>query len=159
MYEFLAKNFPNNPGVYIYKNDRSDIIYIGKAKNLKKRISQYFNNKHYNSPKTQVLVKNISSVDYIIVDNEVEALLLENKLIKKHKPKYNIDLKDAKTYPYIKITDEKIPKIISTRIVTNKGTYFGPYSDGKLRTDLIRAVVKIFNIVTKSTYTSKSHLN
>lgn len=152
------KSFPKNPGVYIFKNQKNDIIYIGKAKNLRNRISQYFYQKHEKSPKTQFLVKNISNIDYIIVNNEVESLLLENKLIKKHKPKYNINLKDSKTYPYIKITNDKIPKIISTRTVTANGDYYGPYTDAKLRTELIKLVVEIFQLITKRTFTSKSSL-
>lgn len=150
---------PTNPGIYIYKNKLNEIIYIGKAKNLRNRIMSYFLNQHNNSPKTQVLVKNISDLEYIVVDNEVEALLLENKLIKKHKPKYNINLKDSKTYAYIKITDESVPKILSTRKVTNKGEYYGPYTDGNLRRELVELVSKLFGIITPRTYTSKSKIN
>src|SRR3989344_4382555 len=106
------------PGVYQFKDKENKIIYIGKAKNLRKRISQYFQNPDRHAVKTQVLVKQIDNVDVIIVDNEVEALLLENRLIKKHSPKYNISLKDSKTFAYIKITDEKFPRILATRKVS-----------------------------------------
>ncbi len=158
MFKPDLKSLPKNPGVYIYKNNRREIIYIGKAKNLKNRISSYFSSKHEHSPKTQFLVKNIDYLEYIIVNNEVEALLLENKLIKKHKPKYNIDLKDSKTYAYIKITDEEIPKIISTRQITKKGHYFGPFTNGQLKKELIELTVSLFKIITPYTYSSKSTL-
>lgn len=149
---------PKDPGVYIFKNSENQIIYIGKAINLKNRVKSYFASKHENSIKTQFLVKNIVDLDYIIVDNELEALLLENKLIKKHKPKYNINLKDGKTYAYIKITDDEIPMILTTRKVTEKGEYFGPYTDGYLRKELITLCVRIFGLVTPKTYSNKSHL-
>lgn len=153
------KSLPKNPGVYIFRDRFENIIYIGKAKNLKNRVKSYFSSDHRNSPKTQFLVKNISDLEFIIVDNEVEALLLENRLIKRNKPKYNIDLKDSKTYAYIKITDDKIPKIISARKVTQKGTYFGPYVDGTSRRELIRLVVEIFGMITNTTYSTRSQLN
>ena len=108
---------PKSPGCYIYKDEKDEIIYIGKAKNLVNRIRSYFSGNDQ-SVKTKHLVSRIKSVEWIVVDNEVEALLLENNLIKKHKPKYNIDLKDNKRYAYIKITNEKFPRILSTRLVT-----------------------------------------
>lgn len=141
----MFSSIPNNPGVYLFKNKREEIIYIGKAKNLKKRTSSYFSNKNH-SLKTKFLVKQIADIDHIIVDSEVEALLLENKLIKKHKPKYNILLKDAKTYAYILITDEKFPRIMSTRKLGLKGKYFGPYVGGATRREVIELCVKIFKL-------------
>lgn len=153
------KSLPKTPGVYLFKNKSNDIIYIGKAKNLHNRVSSYFRSNHDTSPKTQFLVRNISSVDTISVDSEVEALLLENKLIKKHTPKYNINLKDAKTYAYIKITNEKIPRIISSRRVTSDGTYFGPFTDGTMRRELISLTARIFKLVTYNTFSTKSRLN
>ena len=153
------KSLPSKSGVYIFKDKNNSIIYIGKAKNLKNRVSSYFSQNHAKSPKTQFLVKNISNIEYIITDNEIEALLLENKLIKKHKPKYNISLKDAKTYAYIKITNEEIPKIVTSRKITDNGTYFGPFTDGYLRIQLINLVIKIFKLITNKTYSTKSHLN
>lgn len=124
------KNIPTNPGVYIMKNIKEEIIYIGKAKNLKNRISSYFNKN--NTLKTKQLVKNIENIDFFICNNEIEALILENNLIKKHKPKYNILLKDNKTYPYIKITKEKYPQISYVRSKNHlenneKAMFFGPY--------------------------------
>lgn len=136
---------PTSPGVYIYKDTRGNIIYIGKAKNLRNRVKSYFS-KSLKSSRIELMIKNIADIETITVDNEVEALLLENKLIKKYQPKYNVMAKDAKTFAYIKITDEKYPRIISTRIVTKKGTYFGPYTDGRLRNQLIKLVVNIFKI-------------
>ncbi len=138
---------PKSPGCYIYKDEKDEIIYIGKAKNLVNRIRSYFSGNDQ-SVKTKHLVSRIKSVEWIVVDNEVEALLLENNLIKKHKPKYNIDLKDNKRYAYIKITNEKFPRILSTRLVTKDGTYFGPYTDGYQRVQLIRTAVSIFKIRT-----------
>lgn len=155
----IIKNLPKTCGVYIFKDKTDVIIYIGKAKNLKNRVSSYFLNKHENSPKTKVLVKNIVKIDYILVDTELEALLLENKLIKKNKPKYNLDLKDSKTYAYIKITDEKIPKIMFTRKITKTGDYFGPYASSEIRRELFFLVTKIFGIITKNTFSNKSTLN
>lgn len=159
MYQLNRKAIPTNPGVYLYKNSKNEIIYVGKAKNLRNRVSSYFNNKHETSPKTQFLVKQIHDMEFFIVDNEVEALLLENRLIKKHKPKYNINLKDGKTYAYIKITNEEIPKITTTRRVTDKASYFGPFIDGYQRILLFNLAVKIFKLVTNKTYSSKSKLN
>jgi len=158
MFKPNKKSLPTNPGVYIFKDKFDNIIYIGKAKNLKNRVSSYFSSDHKNSPKTQFLVRNICDLDFIVVDNEIESLLLENKLIKKHKPKYNINLKDSKSYAYIKITDEKIPKVLSTRKVTSKGDYFGPYTDGSLRREILRLLVEVFHLVTPRTFSSRSSL-
>ena len=159
MYKFSRSSFPSKCGVYIFKDSRNNIIYIGKAKNLKNRISSYFTSKHDSSPKTKFLVRNISDVEYIVVNSEVEALILENKLIKKHKPKYNIFLKDSKTYAYIKVTDEKIPKIMFARKITDDGEYFGPFTDGSIRRELFDLTVRIFRLVTNKTYSTKSKLN
>jgi excinuclease ABC subunit C len=155
------KTLPNEFGVYIYKNEFDEIIYIGKAKSLKKRVSQYFL-KNQKSIKTQTLVKRITDLDFIVVNNEVEALLLENKLIKKHNPKYNIKLKDDKTYAYLKLTDEKFPKLIMTRIIrknNNKNEiYFGPYADNTQRFNLLNLCVELFQILTNKTYSNKTQI-
>ncbi len=138
---------PTQPGVYQYFDEKGTIIYIGKAKNLRNRVKSYFTNTKDQSAKTQVLVSKIYSVEFIIVANEVEALILENNLIKKHSPKYNISLKDSKTYAYIKIMNEKFPKIQSARKVLNDGAkYFGPYTDGMTRRELVRLVVQLYKI-------------
>ena len=109
------RKVPQNSGVYIMKNRGNEIIYIGKAKNLKNRVSSYFHKKT-NEIKTETLVQNIYSIETIVTDNEIEAFLLESNLIKKHRPRYNIELKDNNKYPYLKITDEKYPRIVKTRI-------------------------------------------
>ena len=152
------KTLPTKPGVYIFKNATEEIIYIGKAKSLRNRVSQYFQNKDQ-SVKTQHLVSHINDIDFIIVNNELEALLLENKLIKQHKPKYNILLKDSKTYAYIKITDEPLPRIVSTRIITKKGTYFGPYADGSARFELVKLTNQVFKLRTQKQVCKKPCLN
>ncbi len=137
---------PENPGVYFMKSDKK-IIYVGKAKNLKKRVSSYFTGK-YNDKKTEELVKNIKEIDYIITKSELDALVLENNMIKKHKPKYNIALKDQKTYPYIYISNGKFPKIeilrYTGRLSKINGDIFGPYPSGALF--LIKILKKVFKI-------------
>lgn len=137
---------PNNPGCYIYRN-KSDIIYIGKAKNLKKRVSSYFQKKVHD-PKTQALVSNIESVDYIVTDNELEALLLESHLIKEHTPKYNIDLKDSKSFSTILLTDEDFPRLVIARRRLGKGTHFGPFVSAQERDYILHLMRKIFRIRT-----------
>ncbi len=126
------KEFPESPGVYLMHKD-SEIIYVGKAKNLKKRVSSYFNREHSDT-KTRELVKKVEKIEYIICNSEIDALILENNLIKKHQPKYNILLKDEKTYPYVKITKETFPKITiirTTKVFEEKNAnYFGPFPQG-----------------------------
>ncbi|WP_432665942.1 excinuclease ABC subunit UvrC [Wukongibacter baidiensis] len=123
------KKLPEKPGVYIMKDEMEDIIYIGKSKSLKKRVSQYFRSQKSHLPKVQAMVKCIKEFEYIITDTEVEALILEANLIKKHKPRYNIALKDDKNYPYIKVTiKDKYPRVLKTRkIIKDNAKYFGPY--------------------------------
>lgn len=141
------KNIPENAGVYIMKNKDDKIIYIGKAKNLKKRVSSYFNRVH--NKKTTQLVKNIVNIDFFLCNTEIEALILENNLIKKYKPKYNILLKDQKTYPYIKITKELLPKISfvrsSNKFSENNAYYFGPYPNMSIK-KVINMLMKVFKI-------------
>ena len=150
---------PRNPGVYIFKDKDSGIIYIGKAKSLKARVSSYFNKSTDHSAKTRHLVGRINDIEYIVVDNEVEALLLENLLIKKHKPKYNIALKDSKTFAYILITSEEYPKILSTRKSGKNGNYFVPFTDGFSRIELIKLVVSLFKLRTCSKMPKRPCLN
>ena len=132
MITIFNKEVPDNPGIYLMKNS-SKIIYVGKAKNLSKRVSSYFNREHQDE-KTRELVKNIDDLDFIICNTEIDALILENNLIKKYSPKYNISLKDEKTYPYLLITREHFPKISIARTTKklnpNLGDYFGPYPHG-----------------------------
>ena len=129
--ELQVKTLPNSPGVYQYFDKDDVIIYVGKAKNLKKRVSSYFNKNHENG-KTRVLVKKIVRLEHVVVDTETDALLLENNLIKKYKPRYNVLLKDDKSYPWLCIKKERFPRIFSTRRVIKDGSeYFGPYTNTK----------------------------
>lgn len=138
------KILPENPGCYLYKDLSGDIIYVGKAKNLKNRVKSYFTGT--NNKKTQLLVSNIHDLEFIIVNNEKEALILENNLIKKYKPYYNIRLKDDKTYPYIMITKEEHPRLLLTRkyVKNSKNTYFGPYVDFNAANNLKKLIDKIY---------------
>ena len=139
------KNIPDNPGVYLMKNEKGKIIYVGKAKNLRNRVSSYFKNINSHNAKTLELVKNIRDIEFFICKTVVEALILENNLIKKNKPKYNILLKDEKTYPYIKFTREKFPKlevVRSTKRLNEKADYFGPYPMGIFFA--VKSLLKIF---------------
>ena len=137
---------PENPGVYQYFNANDEIIYVGKAKNLKKRVNSYFNKIHDDN-KTNVLVKNISYLRYIVVDSEENALLLENNLIKQYQPRYNILLKDGKTYPSICITNEEFPRIFKTRNINKKwGQYFGPFSSGYTINSILDIINKLYPI-------------
>ncbi|MDS1031439.1 excinuclease ABC subunit UvrC [Porphyromonadaceae sp. NP-X] len=139
---------PEKPGVYQYFNAKEEIIYVGKAKNLKKRVSSYFTKTH-ESRKTTVLVKNIASLKYIVVDTEEDALLLENNLIKKFQPRYNVLLKDGKTYPSICITNEEFPRVFKTRnIIKNGSLYFGPYSSSYTINSLLEIIHDLYPIRT-----------
>lgn len=140
-------SIPVNTGVYLMKNNSGKIIYVGKAKNLRNRVSSYFKNINSHSVKTLEMVKNISDIKFYICKTEVESLILENNLIKKYKPKYNILLKDQKTYPYIKITKEKFPKIEivrSTKKLNEEAEYFGPYPMGISYS--LKSLLKVFPI-------------
>lgn len=139
------ENLPTNPGVYLMKNDQGEIIYVGKAINLRNRVRSYFRELKPEQAKTKALVRHIADLEYILADNELEALVLECNLIKKYRPKYNISLKDDKTYPYLKITNEDYPQVLITRKVSRDGArYFGPYpSVNELRNSL-EMVRKIF---------------
>ena len=134
----IVRNLPQKPGVYQYFDDKNRIIYIGKAKNLKKRVSSYFNKINSISGKVQMLVRKIADIRYIVVDTEQDAFLLENNLIKKYRPHYNVALKDDKTFPWICIKNEPFPRVFSTRHVVNDGSiYFGPYANVKLMHTLL----------------------
>ncbi len=141
---------PDKPGVYQYYNVQDEIIYIGKAKNLRKRVSSYFNKIH-ETGKTNVLVKNVNHLKYIIVETEEDALLLENNLIKEYQPRYNILLKDGKTYPSICITKEPFPRVFKTRNIFKNGSeYYGPYSSNYTINSIIEIIHQIFPIRTCS---------
>ena len=141
------KNISQKPGCYIFKDKDGNIIYIGKAKNLKKRVSSYFS-KSLKDIKTSLLVENIFDLDYIVTENEVESLILENNLINKHKPKFNIELKDNKKYAYILLTDEKMPRLVISRDKKKKGTYFGPFVSASSRDYIIKTLNNIFKLRT-----------
>ena len=119
--EEKLKSLPAQPGVYLHKNAEGKIIYVGKAKSLKNRVRQYFQSSRNQDTKTRELVKRIYDFEFIVVDNEVEALVLESNLIKKHKPRYNVLLKDDKQYPHLKITNEPFPKVVITRRINKDG--------------------------------------
>ncbi len=124
----IVRNLPEGPGIYQYLNEEGIIIYVGKAKNLKRRVSSYFNREHERG-KTRVLVSKIADIRYVVVNSEEDALLLENNLIKKYKPRYNVLLKDDKTYPSICVQNEYFPRVFKTRkIIRNGSSYYGPYS-------------------------------
>ncbi|MBQ6098599.1 MAG: excinuclease ABC subunit UvrC [Methanobrevibacter sp.] len=140
-------NLPNKPGVYIMRDENDTIIYIGKAKNLIKRVKSYFREK-LDRPKTQILMSHFHSLEYIITNSEKEALILEATLIKKHRPRYNVQLKDDKRYPYVKITDEKFPRLVITRNVTKNGVYFGPFTDVGSVKQTVKFLKSLFKIRT-----------
>lgn len=142
------KVLPNKPGVYQYYDKSGTIIYVGKAKDLKKRVASYFNKK-LDSGKTRVLVRQIEDIKYIVVDTELDALLLENNLIKKYQPKYNIQLKDDKTYPWICIKKEPFPRIFTTRRMIKDGSkYFGPYPSVKVVNTLLELIRDVYALRT-----------
>lgn len=143
------KNLPDKPGVYLMKDDKGEVIYVGKAVVLKNRVRQYFHSTH-DSPKVAAMVSHINNFEYIVTDNEIEALILECNLIKKYRPRYNILLKDDKHYPYIKVTmNEEYPRILKTRRIERDGAkYFGPYPNVGVVNDTINLIRKIFPIKT-----------
>lgn len=144
----IVQNLPDSPGIYQYLNKEGVIIYVGKAKNLKRRVYSYFSKEH-EPGKTRVLVSKIADIRYIVVKTEEDALLLENNLIKKYKPRYNVLLKDDKTYPSICVTNEYFPRVIRTRkIVRNGSTYFGPYSHIPTMNALLELIKRLYPLRT-----------
>ena len=157
--ELQIKTLPNEPGVYQYFDKNEVIIYIGKAKNLKKRVASYFSKTHENG-KTKVLVTKIVSIKHIVVETETDALLLENNLIKKHKPRYNILLKDDKTYPWICIKKERFPRVFMTRRVIKDGSeYFGPYTSIKTVRVLLDLIKELYPLRTCTYDLSHQNIN
>ncbi|MGK0421676.1 MAG: excinuclease ABC subunit C [Polaribacter sp.] len=157
--ELQVKTLPNEPGVYQYFDKNEVIIYIGKAKNLKKRVSSYFSKTHDNG-KTKVLVTKIVSIKHIVVETETDALLLENNLIKKHRPRYNILLKDDKTYPWICIKKERFPRIFMTRRVIKDGSeYFGPYTSIRTVRVLLDLIKELYPLRTCTYDLSHQNIN
>jgi len=150
---------PSQPGVYQFLNKENKIIYIGKAKNLKKRVVSYFRSS-ISSRKTKNLVKNISEIKHVVVNSESDALLLENSLIKKYQPKYNILLRDDKTYPWIVIKNEDFPRVLTTRRVEKDGSeYFGPFTNYKTVIAIMDIFSNLYNLRTCSYDLSKENID
>jgi excinuclease ABC subunit C len=147
--EEKLQNLPTAPGVYLHKNAEGKIIYVGKAKNLKNRVRSYFQNSRNHDAKTRELVKRIADLEFIVVDNEVEALVLESNFIKKHKPRYNVLLKDDKQYPHLKMTNEPFPKVVITRkIVRDGSSYYGPFLPASLARRTLDLINRAFQLRT-----------
>ncbi len=143
----IVNSLPEKPGVYKYFDKEGVIIYVGKAKSLKKRVSSYFTKKHHDNFKTSVLVSKIVHLEYTVVDTEMDALLLENSLIKEFQPKYNIALKDDKSYPYIKVTKERFPRVFSMFNPVRDGSeYFGPYANKKVMYTVLELIKKLYPV-------------
>jgi excinuclease ABC subunit C len=140
-------SLPSNPGCYLFRDTEKRIIYVGKAKNLRKRVKSYFQKKEQD-PKTRCLITTLDSVEFFITDTEVEALILENTLIKKHQPKYNINLKDAKTYAFIELTDEVFPRLLIARQKQGNGKYFGPFVSALERDHVLQFLNRTFALRT-----------
>jgi len=154
----VLSSIPENPGCYMYFDDTETIIYVGKAKNLKKRVYSYFN-KSQDNPKTRIMIQKINTIRYLVVESEEEAFLLENNLIKKHKPRYNILLKDDKTYPWLVVRDEPFPRVFLTRKKLNdKSHYYGPYTSVVNVKFLLRLLTTIYPIRNCSYALSKENI-
>ncbi len=157
--ELQVKTLPNSPGVYQYFDKDDVIIYVGKAKNLKKRVSSYFTKTHENG-KTRVLVRKIVRLEHVVVDTETDALLLENNLIKKYKPRYNVLLKDDKSYPWICIKKERFPRVFFTRRVIKDGSeYFGPFTNVKTVSTLLDLIKELYPLRTCNYDLSETKIN
>jgi len=142
-----VKNAPVDPGCYLFKNNQNKIIYIGKAKHLRNRVKSYFSSDKSHDPKTKIMVKWIRDIEYIITHSEIEALILENTLIKENKPRYNVFLRDDKTFPYVRISNEHFPRVFITRKLVNDGSkYFGPYTDSRAIRETVRIIKKVFTV-------------
>lgn len=142
----IVLTLPETPGCYQYLDEQNNIIYVGKAKNLKRRVSSYFN-KTQQTRKTQILVSKIQNIHYIVVPSDEDALLLENNLIKKYQPRYNILLKDDKTYPSVCVTNEYLPRVFKTRNINSKaGTFYGPYSHAGTLNNMLELIGKMYQI-------------
>ncbi len=141
----VLSGLPDSPGIYKYYDESGQLLYIGKAKSLKKRVTSYFQNTGQHNRKTTVMVSKIADIQYTLVDTEYDALLLENSLIKEFQPKYNINLKDDKTYPYIGILNERFPRLITTRRPVKDGSeYFGPYASGSMMYTILELIKALY---------------
>lgn len=156
----IIRNLPEKPGVYRYFNIHNELIYVGKAKDLRKRVTSYFSRLESLDVKTRKLVSQIENIEYTIVNTEFDALILENTLIKEHQPKYNILLRDDKTYPYILLTNERFPRVVTTRkIEKGLGTYFGPYTSVVAMNTVVELVNKVFQLRTCSYNLSEKNVS
>ncbi|HOG66172.1 MAG TPA: excinuclease ABC subunit UvrC [Bacteroidales bacterium] len=145
----IIRTLPDKPGVYQFLDEKDKVIYIGKAKSLKKRVSSYFSKDTGQSGKTTVMVKKIAGIQHVVVDTELDALLLENNLIKKYQPRYNVNLKDDKSFPWLCIKNERFPRIFSTRHVIHDGSeYYGPYASVKLMNTLLDLIRQLYPLRT-----------
>ena len=155
----LIAQLPDKPGVYRFYDANRTLIYVGKAKSLKKRVSSYFNNKAYTDRKTRKMVSEIRSIEFTLVNSEFDALLLENNLIKNYQPKYNINLRDDKTFPYICATNERFPRFYATRrLDLSKGVYFGPYASVKAMNNVLELIRNLYFIRTCKYNLSKENI-
>ena len=153
------RQLADQPGVYRFYNQEDELIYVGKAKNIKKRVSSYFSSTKQHSLKTRRMVAEITSIEFTIVNSEYEALLLENNLIKKSQPRYNILLKDGKTYPYLCITKERFPRVISTRKVAPQlGQYYGPFTDLKAMYRILELIKQLYTLRTCTYHLSEANI-
>ncbi len=153
----IAASLPASPGVYLYKDAAGKVLYVGKAKSLRSRVRSYFNEDRLAEAKTGSLVREAWDLHYILVDNEKEALALENNLIKQYQPRFNVLLRDDKTYPYIKLTNEKWPRVYVTRRIKKDGTYFGPYFPGNLAHRLVKFIHRTFKVPSCRIDFSRKH--
>jgi excinuclease ABC subunit C len=155
----IVRNLPKKPGVYRFYDKDRKILYVGKAKYLKNRVSSYFNKVKYENRKTKLLVRKIDHIEYIVVESEYEALLLENSLIKKHQPHYNVALRDDKTYPWICIKKEPFPRVFSTRNLIKDGSeYYGPYASVKMMHTVLNIISKLYKLRTCSYHLSQTNV-
>src|SRR6266403_2618451 len=153
-----AAQLPLLPGVYLYKDAYGAVIYVGKAKNLRSRVRNYFSDDRLADVKTGTLIAEARDLEYILVDNEKEALALENNFIKQWKPRFNILLRDDKTFPYIKLTNEKYPRVYVTRRLLKDGsTYFGPYFPGNLAHRLVSSIHRLFKVPSCNVDLTRKH--
>ncbi len=144
---YNIESLPKNPGCYLFKDKKNRVIYIGKAKNIRKRVGSYFSKNHLD-PKTQVMISRVEDIDFVVTDNEVEALVLENTLIKNHQPKYNVRLKDAKSHSYIKVTKEKYPRVMIAHWKKGECFFYGPFVTAAERDYILRFIKKNFLVRT-----------
>jgi excinuclease ABC subunit C len=155
----IISSLPETPGIYKYFDKDETLIYIGKAKSLKKRVSSYFNKNHYENRKTAIMVSRICNIEFTLVETEIDALLLENSLIKKFQPKFNINLKDDKTYPFICVKNEPFPRIFPTRNPIKDGSeYFGPYASGNMMHTILDLIKTIYPLRNCSFNLSKKNI-